>query len=468
MDIESKLTLFWFALFLCLTLAIASCMVHRRMMTVIFAVMLLSLCLPDELSVTFFAHKSYRGSTRGFELHLADLCALVLAIVMCLGSTNRKISWILPTTYPFCFYLIAAVVSWLAVPGDLSNPETTIEGLPADPILYTSLYPLFEISKMIRGFFVFWVTANFLSDEDEIRYLFYSIAVLVIYFTLLALYERYHLGENRVSALSNVNVFNVFIGMLGIVFLPQGFASKSILKSFFYFFLFISALVCIILTISRSSLFGYVCSSIIIGWMCFTRYKSYKNYWIISAFLFVCVVLFLKSAGTLSDRFNEGVFNDGGRAEYIQEAIMMADDHFFGVGVNNFSAYSIAKYADLVDTEKGAMVHNIWYLTMAEVGYIGFIPFVILWLRYFQILFSSLKNKYVRSIPFIYAVVLGVFGAVMILQLQNWYHFAYRQTSVFLLSHIYFGLIVRIYLDYCFVKVTKNKSILNTRIFNFR
>jgi hypothetical protein len=65
---------------------------------------------------------------------------------------------------------------------------------------------------------------------------------------------------------------------------------------------------------------------------------------------------------------------------------------------------------------------------------------------FFQLLFSAMRSKKLKFEPLLYATLLGVLGAVIMLHIQSLFHFAFRVTPIYLLFHILAGLMTRIYL----------------------
>jgi O-antigen ligase len=82
------------------------------------------------------------------------------------------------------------------------------------------------------------------------------------------------------------------------------------------------------------------------------------------------------------------------RAAFETAASMMLSDHAFGVGPNNYvMAANVGGYnqaAGVASTEgsEGANVHNIYWLTAAETGYLGVLTFVLLLARPLILAFS--------------------------------------------------------------------------------
>jgi O-antigen ligase len=144
----------------------------------------------------------------------------------------------------------------------------------------------------------------------------------------------------------------------------------------------------VVMTISRGGLaaliLGLGLSFLLLGW----RNISIKNVVIVSLGALAGVVVLIAAADTLLERFM-GEQDAAGDLEYRMyynnQAKLMASERLFGVGPGNFSALSWDRYASMVDPDNppGTPAHNIWFLTLGETGYPGFIIFLGLWLRFF-------------------------------------------------------------------------------------
>ena len=119
---------------------------------------------------------------------------------------------------------------------------------------------------------------------------------------------------------------------------------------------------------------------------------------------------------------------------------MMARDHAFGVGLGNFSTYSWIKYGPAVKlNEYGTPAHNLWYLTLGELGVPGLIAFILFWIRFYSI---GLPFLFRRRRDLIYAVAASATAASMIGHIQNMLQLSYRQTSIYMLNQILIGMVV--------------------------
>jgi len=401
-------------------------------------------------SMTFF-NQQYRTSTTGLEINIVVLCAFVLYISMLINK--YKIRYMLPISIPYIIFIVIAIISALLSANEVFNPYADKE-TPYFLFTYnTGLYPKLELVKLILGYFVFFVTANFIYNNTNLNIVTNSIIIMICYLSFSALVARYVYGEFRVELMNSSNVFNGFIAMLGAYIVPFLYAEKSNTKKFLYTVLLTLTLVSIILTISRSSLAAYCLVAVIGGVISFIKYPTINNLaFSLMAMVFMSLAA-LKGWATLSDRFEE-VNNLESYADarplYNQEGTLMANDNLFGVGLGNFSAYSITKYAKLVSMDpledRGTLAHNIWFLTLGELGYPGLIAFIGIWLSCGIILvksiFFSLRKKY--SVYFLHSFACLL--SFLALHFQNLYHYSYRDSHVYYLAQIILGLSVGIYL----------------------
>jgi hypothetical protein len=156
-----------------------------------------------------------------------------------------------------------------------------------------------------------------------------------------------------------------------------------------------------------------------------------------------------KAASTLSERFFYSEQTSSaleGRSIYNDEAVLMGNENIFGVGLNNYSPFSLNSYATRVGKEAGALAHNMWYLTFGETGWPGLIAFAFYWICFYTLFFRCCLREAWQKDNLTYTILTGVFSAMLILQLQDLYHFSYRYTSVLYLCNIFMAIVVRIHM----------------------
>jgi TctA family transporter len=108
--------------------------------------------------------------------------------------------------------------------------------------------------------------------------------------------------------------------------------------------------------------------------------------------------------------------------------------------LGNFSTYSWLKYAAQAGLrEAGTPAHNLWYLTLGEVGYPGLFAFIVYWLRFYSI---GLPFLFRRRTDLIYAVAASATAASLIGHIQNMLQLSYRQTSIYMFNKILMAMVV--------------------------
>lgn len=442
------LLLFWTGTLVGIPLLVLLGRIYKPFLYAIFVCMLVA-TLNVSWSITFESNEAYKSATRGFEVHLVDLLAIVLAISMWLRPREYRLRWLFPILIPYLLFIFMGLFSWLFVeqipstgnvPQDMINKSLSFE---------LRLYPLFEISKLLRGLFFFWVVINFVNDTRTFSMIFVSAAIVILYSTCIALINRYIFHEYRVTVGPfNYNDFNVYIGMWGVFIFPFALSTKRLSLSLFIWGLVLAALVAILLTISRSSLVGYVIGLAVATLLTVIRYPNVRNLTLIGVSAGCGFLLILKVLPLLLVRFSGTESDIAFRKQLDEMAFLMAKDHFFGVGLGNYAAMVWLKYANLTHAMANFIIgHNIWYLTLAEVGPIGLGLFVAIWLRYYQVLLFGYLRSFSSQNPLAFPALVGAFSATLPLQLQNMYHFSFRQTSVFYLFIFMMGVAVRMSLD---------------------
>jgi hypothetical protein len=446
---DTKTLIFSAAFLVGVPLLVFAGLVIRPFSKILMAIMCFSLCYPESLSMNLMSREGYRMATRGFELGLFDMCTIALFFIMVIQPRGYRFRWFPPLTIVSGIYIAFALISWLQAPGSIPVPADVYDANTTDNYKFynyfeTGLYPLFELSKILRGGLAYLVVVNFLRDEERLRTLVGALLVVTLVITMEALIGRYIRGYHRVSAtLGHPNSLGTFMGMMGTVMFGVAIFRSTFLSSGTFAIATAGALISVLLTISRGAL-----SAMILGlWMdvssLFHRYLNFKNFTILFVGALTVLGLFFVAADTLTSRFlvqQDAVSDIEYRGLYNKEAKMMSRDHAFGVGLGNFSTYSWLKYGRAVGlNEYGTPAHNLWYLTLGELGYPGLFAFILFWLRFYSI---GLPFLFRRRNALIYAVAASAVAASMIGHIQNMLQLSYRQTSIYMLNQILLGIVV--------------------------
>ena len=151
-----------------------------------------------------------------------------------------------------------------------------------------------------------------------------------------------------------------------------------------------------------------------------------------------------------------------GRGVYLRWASAILDDHFLGVGLNNWSYWVSKRYgpesgfsyedyddiqtspdkADLPSYRYAAPAHNLAALTAGELGVPGLCLFGLVWLRWFRMGVGFLRR---RSDDPMHLLGTGIFFSVCGIFLQSITEWVYRQTVIFFTFHVLVGTLASLY-----------------------
>ncbi len=405
-----------------------------------------STVMPDTTAINFVSREFYFAMTKGFEISLADMGALVLLGVMRIQKDKYRIKGLPPIGWPMLGVILVGFLSWVASPWTIAVPQAAQEHpffIPYD-IFETGLYPLFELSKLIRGFLLFYVLAWWTRIDENLETLLFAIASATIYVGYLALVDRYVYGFHRIKAtLQHPNSLATYMAMVGSFNFSSMLTAKSLGRSLLYFSAVGMSGIAVLMTISRGGL-----AAMVLGFaMCFGLLiwsnLTVKNVAIILVGLIGAVFAVSQALDSLMNRFvgeQDAASDIEYRMYYNNQAKLMAADRVFGVGLGNFSSFSWDGYAAMVepDNPAGTPAHNVWFLQMGETGYIGLAAFVLMWLRYFQLAIplAIWRTKGVQK-----AAAVAALACCSVMHVQAMVQLSYRQSPMFLMLMICMGIV---------------------------
>ncbi|MCX6968792.1 MAG: O-antigen ligase family protein [Verrucomicrobia bacterium] len=408
-------------------------------LVVIFLVF--STVVPDDTGINFCSREFYFALTKGFEISLGDLTALVLLGSIYLKRDEYNAPGLPPLSILFVLILVTYLLSWVTAPMSVPVPLAAQEhpfAIPYDNF-ETKLYPLFETSKWLRGFLLFLAIYYYLRKPENLDIVLFAICFATIYLGLVVMSDRYIHHINRVKAtLPHPNALATYMAMSATLIFSALLAEKRLARILMQIFALALAGLSVVMTISRGGLgalvIGLTFSFLLLGW----RNICAKNIIIVILGALAAVVVLIAAADTLLARF-VGQQDAAGDLEYRMyynnQAKIMARERPFGVGGGNFSALSWDRYAAMVDPDNppGTPAHNIWFLTLGETGYPGLIVFMCLWLRFFSM-----------AAPFILwrlkgmelAALTGATLLCLVCHVQAMVQLSFRQTPIFFLIMI--------------------------------
>lgn len=428
----------------------------QRARDALFLVMVWLSPMTELYDVNFVSRDFYRGTVRGFEVGLVDVCSLsvLLSAMLVPRKGERRFYWAPSLGFMLVFFLYC-----------IFNVAM------ADP----KLFGMFELSKMLRGLIIFLAVAFYVRSERELRLAIGVLAAVICYEGYIALKQRYIFGMHRVpGTLDHSNSLAALMGITAPVFLAAFNSRWQWWMKGLSICAVGAAAVGMILTISRAGIVIMAMGLLLAALLTMTYDLSAKKFLIAGVSLLAAGGLVAKSWETLKSRFNEsnlqqeyGSSHNQGRGYYLRLAKAIATDRLFGVGLNNWSYwvsnqygpqlgykfnsykgtdrepnYKIPEGVTNIDDAQAAPAHNLGALTAGELGIPGLLLFAILWMRWFQMGASFI---WPRNFAPVHQIGLGLFVGMLCLWLQSLTEWVFRHSPVYYIVHIMLGLLASLY-----------------------
>jgi len=425
----------------------------RRIRELAFFVMLAGWVVTDRMDIHFFSFDLYRGSTRGVEVSILDTLGLGVLVGQLVRPVPGQKRWFWPASLGFLFFFFLYGCFSVAI----STPK---------------MFGVFELSKLLRGIFIFVTAAWFIRSERELKILVLALAAAVSFEGALALKERFLGGYDRVTGtLTHANSLSMYLCMTTPVFVAAATSRFPKYVRYLAGFCIGLATMAILLTFSRAGIpiFCFVVLGTTVA--CMSLRLTFKKVAITSLVCIGLVVVLYRYGGALKERYSEATWQEEiatdqfeNRAQYFHIASLILQDHFFGVGLNNWSywvsklyahkagvdvyqdyddipAYILESNANWDDTY-APPGHNLAVITAGELGLPGLAVFALLWMRWFQIGFTFL---WPRSPEPMRRMGVGFFFATWGIFMQSVTEWVFRATPMFMTFHILMGALASLY-----------------------
>jgi hypothetical protein len=455
-------------LFLAIPTGIIVATLSHRARDLAFFTLVAAAVVTDRLDVNFFSHYWYRGTTRGLEFSLVDL----LAISVLVGSFLRPRQGESRCYWPAGFGLMLLFFFYACGSVLFSDPQ---------------VYGVFELSKMVRGLFVFLAAALYVRRRRELGILVFALCCAVCFEGVLALKQRLIGGIDRVpGSLDHENSLSMYLCLVAPIFIA---AATSSLPRFLRVFSTVAigaAALCSVLTISRAGV--PIFALVMLGTTAFcVSWRVTPQKLVATTLIVLCIAgLSFKAWDSLKARYAEATFQDEylddqqeGRGYYLRLAKVIVEDRFFGVGLNNWSFWVSKKYGakigrpyddyDDLHTSKpddqtvqdlvwAAPAHNLAALTIGELGVPGLMIFALLWGRWFQM---GLRFLFKRTTEPMQRLGVGIFFGLCGIFLHSLTEWTFRQSHIFLTFNVLVGTLASL----CYVRRHARKTSAAAEVF---
>lgn len=309
--------------------------------------------LVERGSLNLVSHELYRGDARGFEITIIDLVALTLWVSLPKGR------WPVPYRRLAIAYAAVAGITLLWA--------------------WEPLYAGFGLWRIARITFVGIVVARALEDERAPPALLHGLAWGLVAQVVFALWQRYVVGAHQVSgSFAHQNTLGMAVNLVAPIFLALllAGAKRRVLAAAAV----AAGAVCVVLTLSRGALVMLPAGLALVYLGSLARQPTTLKIRVGIVALILGTALTIKSLDTIVDRFlHAPEASARGRALFESASARMLADHPLGIGLNNFSHVLAAEYgasAGLPEYDQSGIVHHIYWLTAAELGYLGLLVYL--------------------------------------------------------------------------------------------
>jgi hypothetical protein len=368
-------------------------------------------------SINFISREFYKGTSKGFEFTLVDIVSIILFLLIIHRKDTNKITLFPPGAILYFLYFSISCIS------TFNAAE--------------SLYSFFEIQKLARVYIYYWILFNYIRDEKQLKSIVFDMSLVMAYVFWEVFKEKYiNHGHQCSGPFSHQNAMCMYSEFFGCVIFAAVLNQKkgaSFLKTLFLLATFGGAAICVLFSLSRGGLVAFGMALGIIFFVSYTTRISVKKMAVTLFFITMGTLVLLKAWPTIYNRFTKAPKNSANTRVLLAIAAQnMADDKFFGIGLNNFGIKILPPYPYGDHIEKtasnsdGAVVETTYLLIAAETGWVNLGVFLAyLMLFYWKNLLNCFRYRKdeLNFIPFAFL------GALTAVYFQSTLEWVLRQTN---------------------------------------
>ncbi|RJO64999.1 MAG: O-antigen ligase family protein [Myxococcales bacterium] len=382
---------------------------------VIFVLMVLAPLA--KANINFFSHELYRGDARGLEIDLTDLLALMLFFAMALSS-RYKLKLFPPHSLLFVVFYVFCIFSVLNA--------------------YVPLYSTFTLFRILRAWFVYIVAYNYLRHDPQHLRLAVGVFVAALLIQTGSVFKgKYLHGIYRAEGtFPHPNTLALYAEMLIPIALAVGLHRRSKWEGA-HWIAVLGGMFCVLSTFSRGGMAILALSVAMTIGMSLLLRPTGRKAMLVAVLAMLGFAGVLKASDSIIKRFQEAPKASGEARDHFNAAAKaMADEHVFGIGLNNYP-YALAEtpYARHINyvKEEAGLCHHIYWLFAGETGYVGLGAYLLFMAGFFvravQLMLARPPNEYA-------ALGVGVFGSFIGFHLHGLLEWAFRQAFIMYLFFI--------------------------------
>ena len=376
--------------------------------------LILPLTFFNSTSINFFSKETYRGTSRGLEISIIYIIAVILICTLFIIKGWQK---------PF---------------PDRGSRIYLLYFLCGLPSLYNAgghTVSIFEIWKMIMIYLVFIALYYYLKySEGDFDIIIYGAAFLVTVNFFKILYQHFSGFYQPKGIFPHQNSMAMFMMMTALLFFSRYFNNREKWKSTLFFIVFGMAAVALVRTYSRGAIACFPIAGMITV-LCSLRYTFSARKMYVTAFIgIVAIAAILFFIPRIVERFQTAPSASAQTRKNLALSAknMIVDKPIIGVGINNWGIKinppfeyneNRAKRLQNQDSEeefKDGIVETVYLLIGAECGLPCLILFLC-WMGYYWVISLKLVKK-LQTTKYFYipAASLGGLTGVMLQSTLEW------------------------------------------------
>lgn len=377
--------------------------------------------------INFFSMESYRGTSRGFEIGLVDITALILFLLLFSRREEKPLELPAGTFLYFLYFMFSAI--------SIINSDVYI-------------YSFFELWKMIRMYFYFFVVYNLISSFKDIKQFLIYMYIIVIFITFIVLKQKYLDGMfQTMGPFPHQNSLVMYMIVYGSIFLSYVLNYKKV-NVYVWIIAFGACAIDILSTLSRGGMAVFSLSIFIIFLLSYAHKFTLRKIGVTMLFFILGSGVLYKASDTILERIQTAPEESlDVRVVLALAAQNMANDKILGVGLNNFGLkinppYWYGEHIQRESSdEKGGLVETVYLMVAAETGWLNLGVFITMLLFFYMKNFKNylaMKKKKFRQYRFI---PIALIGALTSIYLQSTLEWVLKQTNNFYQLMFIFALI---------------------------
>lgn len=412
-----KHIVFFALLFGGVPIAIAVLKGNDRFKKIAYFLMIMFIPFVYSTGINFFTDEFYKGTVRGYEVLATDMIAFALLGAM-IASDGRKNVVFFPQGARF--YVIYFVLSCISI-------------INADNRVYSG----YVVMQMFLHYIFFITVYNCIIRNKNFDIILYALGGFIIFTFFHMLVQRLFFGIYQPSGVFiHRNSTAMFSNMIAPIFLSI-ILNKDLDRRSYYLFAmaFLCSSFAVILSLSRGAIIFLPFSLSVVIILSLRNGMNPRKKRILMWMIVLAIIAVMRAAPMIVDRFtNAPETSAQGRVAFAKAAVNMAEDKFFGVGLNNWGLKINPPYRYWENTGikrpdedfKSGIVETIYLLVAAECGWITFAS-LLAWFMYYY--WQNLKNikAFKKSGGFYMAV--GVLGALTSVYGQSCFEWILKQQT---------------------------------------